>query len=351
MYLGGGIPLTYSIKSNPFIIKELPENISHVEVCSPGELEICKKYKILRSKIIYSGVNKGYSDILEAIKYNVDIVTIESLRQFELVNKICEDNNIRQRVIIRYTSGNQFGVSKEDIFKMFEMYANNVNIIGVHYYSGTQKKIKSIQKDLDNLDKLLIELKEKYNFTPGLVEYGPGLSSEYFNKDYDNIENNILQEASIVLKGFSKKYKLGIEIGRFLSSGCGIYATKVVDIKSNDGINYVICDGGIHQLKYYGQTMAMQVPNIEVLNKSNTNDNYCICGSLCTVADVIVREVNLPSLNINDVLLFKRCGAYSITEGSSLFLSREIPAVYLYNGKELTKVRDKIETSLINSAN
>lgn len=126
---------------------------------------------------------------------------------------------------------------------------------------------------------------------------------------------------------FSKKYKLGIEMGRFLSSGCGIYATKVVDIKSNDEINYVICDGGIHQLKYYGQTTAMQVPNIEVLNKSQTTDNYCICGSLCTVADVIAREANLPSLNINDILLFQRCGAYSITEGSSLFLSRGIPAV------------------------
>ena len=52
------IPLTFSIKANPFLLNRLPMTLRHVEVCSPGELEICKAYGISGNRIIYSGVNK-----------------------------------------------------------------------------------------------------------------------------------------------------------------------------------------------------------------------------------------------------------------------------------------------------
>lgn len=106
---------------------------------------------------------------------------------------------------------------------------------------------------------------------------------------------------------------------------------------------------GIHHLKYHGQTMAMQIPEMEVLNTSAETKPYCICGSLCTVADVLVREVELPIVSRNDVILFHRCGAYSVTEGSALFLSRKMPEVYLYNeAVGLEKMRGFISTASIN---
>lgn len=142
---------------------------------------------------------------------------------------------------------------------------------------------------------------------------------------------------------------LGIEMGRYLAAPCGTYASRVMDIKNNSDTNYIICDGGIHHLKYHGQTMAMQIPEMEVLNTSAETKPYCICGSLCTVADVLVREVELPIVSRNDVILFHRCGAYSVTEGSALFLSRKMPEVYLYNeAVGLEKMRGFISTASIN---
>ena len=48
--------------------------------------------------------------------------------------------------------------------------------------------------------------------------------------------------------------------------------------------------------------------------------DYTLCGSLCTVADVLVREVKLKKLELGDVLEFGHCGAYSVTEAPALFL-------------------------------
>jgi len=63
----------------------------------------------------------------------------------------------------------------------------------------------------------------------------------------------------------------------------------------------------------------------------------------------LVREVELPVVSRNDVVLFHRCGAYSVTEGSALFLSRKIPEVYLYNeANGLEKMRSFVDTTVIN---
>lgn len=346
------IPLTFSIKANPFLLNCLPDEIRHVEVCSPGELKICKSYNIPGSRIIYSGVNKEMDDVAEAIEYGIDIATAESVLHIELEQDAAKKADKQQRVILRLTSGNQFGMSEADILSILANPAKypNLDICGIHYYSGTQKKKRQIDKDFEKLDAALTQFKEKTGFVPRLVEMGPGFPVDYFNPPYDETEEATLTENKDSILAFAEKYPLGIEMGRYLAAPCGTYATKVMDIKNNNDTDYIICDGGIHHLKYYGQTMAMQVPEMEVLNTSAAEKKpYCICGSLCTVADVLVREVELPIVSRNDVTLFHRCGAYSVTEGSALFLSRKLPEVYLYNeANGLEKMRSFVDAAAIN---
>lgn len=345
------IPLAFSIKANPFLLNRLSQNLRHVEVCSPGELKICKAYGIPGSRIIYSGVNKEIEDVTEAIEYGVDIATAESILHVELEQEAAYKTGNQQRVILRLTSGNQFGMSETDIMSILGNQAKypNLDIYGIHYYSGTQKKKRQIDKDFEKLDAALTRFKEETGFVPKLVEMGPGFPVEYFNPPYDETEKAVLMENKDTILAFAEKYPLGIEMGRYLAAPCGTYATKVMDIKNNSDTDYIICDGGIHHLKYHGQTMAMQVPEMKVLNTSSEAKPYCICGSLCTVADVLVREVELPVVSRNDVILFHRCGAYSVTEGSALFLSRKIPKVYLYNeATGLEKMRSFVETADIN---
>ena len=40
--VGENVDLCYSMKANPFLIEFLPDCISRVEVCSPGEMCICE---------------------------------------------------------------------------------------------------------------------------------------------------------------------------------------------------------------------------------------------------------------------------------------------------------------------
>lgn len=347
------IPLTFSIKANSFVLDSISEEVSHVEVCSPGELHICKSLSLNPDKIIYSGVMKEETDIEEAISYGVHILTAESKRHFSLISNIAQKQGKKVNVILRISSDNQFGMDPEDIFEIVSKKADydNINLYGYHYYSGTQKrKIKQIESDIENIENVVNKCKEQYGFEPSLVEYGPGLAVDYFKENGDAEDAELLKTVAPVIRDFAKRVPLGIEMGRFIVSSCGSYYTTVKDIKRNYGVNYVILDGGIHHLKYFGQIMAMHTPIIvQNIKRDDTKHKYTLCGSLCTVADVLAKDAELYGLQIDDVLEFKKCGAYSLTEASSLFLSRDMPEVYLKVNGNCRKVRGFVESSEINT--
>lgn len=355
---GRRIPLCFSIKANPFLLHRLPEGLDHVEVCSPGELEICIALGVKPESIIYSGVMKEKCDIERAVSYGAGILTCESIRHAALISEVmleciqegaheAEFAETKAHVILRLTSGNQFGMSLEDIEYIISHpdEFKGITVMGIHYYSGTQKSLRKINKDLEKIKSALTMLKDKYSFEPQLVEYGPGLCVEYFEDDWQEKEIQALDEAAEVLREFAEEYPLGIEMGRFLAASCGKYYTQVKDLKSTGDANYAILDGGIHHLNYFGQRMAMQVPPIKVYGGEVSENeekpgveltqmpdaDYTLCGSLCTVADVLVREVKLKKLEIGDILEFAHCGAYSVTEALALFLSRQLPAIYAYS--------------------
>ena len=355
---GRRIPLCFSIKANPFLLHRLPEGLDHVEVCSPGELEICIALGVKPESIIYSGVMKEKCDIERAVSYGAGILTCESIRHAALISEVmleCIPEGAHEarfvetkaQVILRLTSGNQFGMSLDDIEYILSHpdEFKGISVMGLHYYSGTQKSLRKINKDLEKIKSALTMLKDKYSFEPQLVEYGPGLCVEYFEDDWQEREKQALDEAAEALREFAEEYPLGIEMGRFLAASCGKYYTQVKDLKSTGHANYAILDGGIHHLNYFGQRMAMQVPPIRVYGGEVSENeekpgveltqmpdaDYTLCGSLCTVADVLVREVKLKKLELGDILEFAHCGAYSVTEAPALFLSRQLPAIYAYS--------------------
>lgn len=350
----GGASLCYSIKANPFLLACLPEEIDRVEVCSPGELAICRRVGVDPSTVVYSGVNKGSEDIAEAIEYGAELLTAESLRQLGLINAAALAAGKRVRVALRLTSGNQFGMDSENLKRAVAEKGSyeGVDIVAIHYYSGTQKKkLAVVEKELAELEKLADTLEERFGLSGISLEYGPGLPADYFGDDPEGRDMAVLAEAGAMIAAIAARRSVTVEFGRFLASPCGTYLTAAADIKNNNGENFVICDGGINHLKYYGQTMAMQTPPITLLgDHGEKTEDYTLCGSLCTTADILVRKVTLPALSVGDVLAFGRCGAYSVTEGIGLFLSRQLPRIVLHSERGGNRLlRDFYGTDILNS--
>ena len=350
----------------------MPDAFSKVEVCSPGELEICKKLNLDPQKIIFSGVNKRLPEIKEAIEYGVAVVTAESEKHLRDTESCAKELGITVPVILRLSEDSQFGINEERLISLVRDKAlyPHLDFKGLHFFTGTgKKKAKVIQKEMDRLKKVINRLMAENTFVPELVEYGPGLAIEYFSasdQESEKTEMELLESVAPALVSFEEEmssqipnFKMTIEMGRFFSAPCGFYITTVEDIKQNEEINYAIVDGGLHQLKYDGQLQGMKIPVMTHI--SNPDKDYdaigsehsapwTICGSLCTTADVLTRNVPLGKLEIGDFLVFHRTGAYSVTEGMALFLSRDLPSVYLNDKNDnLVQLRESIETAALNT--
>ncbi len=352
-----GIRLCYAMKANPFLVKALEPYIDKYEVCSPGELSICKERDIDMGKIVMSGVNKEKEDIVHALEWGVSVFTIESRAQLDLIQLCAGSQNKTVQVLLRLTSGNQFGMDRKDILDIIEHRGDfqNLIVIGIQFYSGTQKKIKKITEEIDALCGLCQELKQKYQFEAEELEYGPGFGIDYFGRS-DSADKVPEECKEAFEKVTDMNLQLTLEMGRFLAAECGSYITRVMDVKRNEGQNYCIVDGGIHHVNYYGQVMGARVPpvrhysiayNYEEVSAEDGErkaENVCVCGSLCTVADVLVRNIFLCNVQEGDLFVFEKIGAYSVTEGIYLFLSRRMPKVYLLSGEELELIRDSYET-------
>lgn len=346
------ISLVYAVKANTFIAKEVESMIDKFEICSPGEFEICNNLNINHDKMVISGVYKNYEFIESLVKnYDINRYTIESIEHFEMLDELSIKYNKKLNVLIRLTSGNQFGVSEED-FKYIITNNKNLVIKGIEYFSGTQKhSIKRINKEIDYLILFSSEIEKEYNIKFEEIEYGPGLPIFYYEGDEFD-EDEFFKEVNEALSKIENK-KVLLEIGRSIAASCGNYLTTVVDLKSNQNGNFAIVDGGINHLVYYGSTLAMKIPHLEVLPKRKADsDIYNIYGSLCTINDVLVKNLSVRKVEVGDIFVFKNVGAYSSTEGISLFLSRDLPKILIYNkNKEYKLVRNTIKTSEINFPN
>lgn len=337
---GEKVGLCFSIKANPFLLSCLPEVFDKIEVCSPGELTICEKTKMDMSKVIFSGVNKTLADVQRAVRDCVGTFTAESKLHMELINRCALEQGKVVPVLLRLTGGSQFGMDEKDLMDLVahrEDYPGT-EIVGLHYFTGTQKrKIPAIEKELGIVEAFADRLEQELGFQICRIEYGTGLAVDYFSDQAEEAEQERLFAVAPAIRALAERFELTVEMGRFFAAPCGYYFTTVMDVKTNCGVNYAIVDGGMNQLKYDGQLQGMQIPMIRHLKAREectlAPQKWTLCGSLCTTADVLARNVELTDLQIGDVLVFERTGAYSAMEGMAVFLSREMPRIALY-GKD-----------------
>lgn len=351
------VSICYAVKANTFIIKELIGTADRFEVCSPGEARICDKLGVPENQTVISGVYKTPSVIEEMVSSSFDrIYTAESVSQFNLLCELSEKYERTLPVLLRLTNGSQFGMNGEDIRQIISQRQSfkNLDISGIQFFSGTQKtSVKKIRREIKKLDEFLLKLDEDFGYKAQELEYGPGFPAAYFTDDSIS-EEELFSGFSEELSEMVSRPEITLELGRSIAACCGKYYTHIVDIKRNKGQNYVLIDGGMHHLVYFGQHMAMRHPFLSICGKEDLPDTdvWNICGSLCSMNDIAAKQVPLPELQIGDTLCFENTGAYCMTEGISLFLSRELPEVYLKkeNG-EMICVRSSFETSDLNTPN
>ena len=364
--------LVYSVKANPnpSIIYALQKIGALFEVASEGELLHLLNIGIAAEKIIFSGQGKTVSGITKAIKNEVLVINIESMREWKDVSEISKSLNKKVRVLLRVNPmfnnrdaalkmggvASPYGVDEETIDLFFAEGSELCLIEGIFVYAGSNyHNYIDIIENTKYIFELAEKIYKKFNVKLKYLDFGGGFGVPEFISDPEldlgNLEKGLkkLFEEKLSLPCFSNIRKLFFESGRYLTATSGVLVMRVVDVKMSRGKQYVILDGGINcmgikQFEYRRTEPELHLITQKCVDYGNVKE-VCIVGTTCTPIDLIHQGINLPKVSIGDFIYFNDCGAYSLEFSPQNFCGQVSPIEYMFKNNMLyvTKEQGNIE--------
>ena len=369
----------YSYKTNylPALCSILKEEGAWAEVVADMEYKLARSLNVPGSKIIFNGCYKTEAELNKAVSEDA-LINIDSFNELELLDKVAENLGKKARTGIRvnFMMGNmpwtkfgfnyESGEAKEAIEKISKK--KNINFEAIHNHSGT---FNVNPKMYSKSTRIIIELAEyakKLGLNTKIIDVGGGFpSSNKLKPQYDipggsKFNETTLQQFSSAIMRHLKKAKhlfnngkpiLILEPGRAIVDEAMQLISKVVSKKKDaNGNKSVVMDAGVNILPTaywydFEPKLASKLNglngNLNRKNKNNGNDHnrsVKMYGPLCMQIDSINESVNLPSVELGDVIVFSNVGAYNLTQSMQFIQTR--PAVILLgpNGVELIKRKE-----------
>jgi diaminopimelate decarboxylase len=201
------------------------------------------------------------------------------------------------------------------------------------------------------------KVEDKLNLKLKFVNLGSGIGIPFSVNDNPVDVKDLGKELNALCEEFKDEIQgvqIYIETGRYLCGPSGVYATKVMDIKTSRGKKFVILkntfNGFIRPsmeafVKSYSKDPKMNEPLFTkkdafqyiVLNDEKKLETVDLYGNLCTSTDLVGKDMLLPKIKIGDLIAITNAGCYAAVLTPFQF-SSQIPPKELYLKKDGTVI-------------
>lgn len=336
----------YSIKScgNINILKMLASAGSGFDVTSGGELYRALQAGAKPSEIIYAGVGKTDTEIVDAINAGIAAFNIESEEEIENIDRIAAslgkiaigalrvNPDVDPKTHRHTTTGKKetkFGVDIDRAERVFAKYQNlkNLRLGGIHIHIGSpvyqiEPYVLAVQKATALIDRLM-DRGHRIEW----LDLGGGFAANYERPEQALPITEHAKALLPLLMG--KPYRIALEPGRYIAGNAGILLTRVLYRKTGGSKQFVIVDAGMNDLirpvlydSYHFiwpvKPDAANVPlHRDKMLMPAAGEVVDIVGPICESGDFLARERPLPTTKRGDLLAVFTAGAYGFAMSSN----------------------------------
>jgi diaminopimelate decarboxylase len=357
--------ICYSVKAcgNINILKFMAEAGSGFDIVSGGEL-----YRVIKaggdpSQIVFAGVGKTDTEIIEALDANIGYFNIESEAELENLIRLARQQGKHTKAALRVNPDveykthaflktgkkeTKFGVDIERALKVFSDYGDNpaVNLCAIHVHLGTGGKkidpyVEAVKKALPLIDQL-----RSKGHTIEAIDLGGGYGADY--------ESNSVPSAAEYASGIvpllkDKNIKLILEPGKSICANAGVMLTRVLYIKHGGRKKFVIVDAGMNDLirpSLYDAFHFIWPANVheKFVPPQREKDLHLegtevvdVVGPICEGADFFAKDRALPEVKRGDLVSVFTAGAYGFTMSSN-YNARGRAAEVLVDGDKFSVI-------------
>ena len=353
--------VAYAVKSNSnlAVIRHLANLGAGADCVSIGEVRRALRAGVKKYKIIFSGVGKRDEEIREALQEDILLINLESEAEMKRVEMIAKELGVEARISIRVNPNvdpkthpyistglheNKFGVSLDSAKRMYILAkkSQHLNPVGIHFHIGSQLTELAPIEEACGIVADLVRSLHAIDIDIKFFDVGGGLGVVYD----DEVTIRPAEYARAILSQL-KGLDLTIvsEPGRYMMANSGIFLTRVLYEKLNGDKRFVIVDGAMNDL--LRPSLYNAYHKIEAVQKEGEKTPADVVGPVCESGDFLGKDIPLPPLEHNDILVVHSAGAYGFTMSSNYNTRPRAAEVAILDGKDyLIRERESFDDQI-----
>ena len=349
---------------NPALTRILVEEDFGLDVVSAGELHVALAGGMDPEQIGFHGNGKTRAELEYALDAGVGRIIVDNDDELAVLDELTTERAQEQRIMLRITPGvdaqthaktttglrdSKFGFplpsGQAEAAVVRAMQAPFLDLTGLHIHLGSPLfNVEPYADGIATIGQFAAEMKQRHGYEWREFSPGGGMALTY-TADRVAPETDIYAvEIANAIHTACDTHGLAmpdvhIEPGRSVVGRAGVALYSVVSRKHiPETRDYVTVDGGmadnIRPAMYestYEAAAAEQMHTVPSLVAT-------VAGKFCESGDVLVRDANLPALQLGELIAIPASGAYQIAMESNYNLALR-PAVVMVNDGDAQLVR------------
>jgi ornithine decarboxylase len=316
-----GVDLHYALKPLPHssVIETLRTEGAFFDLATNGEVELVRRLKVPPERCIHTHPIKRDSDIRTALAFGVDRFVIDNpdeLRKFVKFRNRCA-------LLIRISFSSpdarcdlsrKFGCDPDAAPDLLKLAADlRIKIDGLSFHVGSQAAGPGMFVEAIAKCGALLEAARQRGHAPGILDIGGGFPVDYLQRCMP-IEEFCAPVRS-ALSQLPGAVRVIAEPGRYLSAPTAICVASVMGRALRGGRWWYYLDDGLYG-SYSGQVYDHASYPLEALVPAGETYPSVLAGPTCDSIDVIRENLDLPKLDIGDLVVGRAMGAYTWASAS-----------------------------------
>jgi ornithine decarboxylase len=316
-----GVDLHYALKPLPHssVINALHSEGAFFDLATNGEVELVRRLKVAPERCIHTHPIKRDSDIRTALAYGVDRFVVDNPDELRKFVKYRNRSSLLIRVAFsspeaRCDLSRKFGCEPEAVAGLFQLAAElRIKIDGLSFHVGSQAAgpamfVEAIARCGD-----VLRLAAQMGHTPGILDIGGGFPVDYLQSCMPIEE--FCAPIRAALQELPPSMRIIAEPGRYIAAPAAVSVTSVMGRAQRDGRWWYYLDDGLYG-SYSGQVYDHATYPVEALVPAGNTYPSVLAGPTCDSIDVINEHLELPKLDVGDLVVGRAMGAYTWASAS-----------------------------------
>ena len=336
-----GVDLHYAIKPLPHsaVINALDAEGAGFDLATNGEVELVRRLGVLPKRCIHTHPIKRDGDIRMALAFGVDRFVIDNPDELRKFSKFRSRASLLIRVSFRSADARvdlsrKFGCEPEAVRDLLRLAAElQIRIEGLSFHAGSQAAGPAMI--VTAIDRCGALLRDASLFGSGarILDIGGGFPVDYLQR-CTPIEE-FCAPIRDALQQLPSAIRVIAEPGRYISAPAAVSVTSVMGRALRGDRWWYYLDDGLYGT-YSGQIYDHATYPVEALVPAGNTYPSVLAGPTCDSIDVINEHLELPKLEVGDLVVGRAMGAYTWASASEFNFFPRATVLALDSGRLLT---------------